>query len=87
MSEAATKLLDQLLQLPEADRLMIAEQLWGSVSEVKQWELFDEVTNEPEFQDELERRIKEVEEHPDRLLDGEEVMAELRARLNRKHGQ
>jgi putative addiction module component (TIGR02574 family) len=87
MSETATKLLDQILQLPEPDRLMIADRLWESLGEAKQQELIDETTNDPEFQAELERRLKEVEEHPERLLDGEQVMAELRARVSGKHPQ
>ena len=29
---------------------------------------------------ELNRRLEEVEQHPERLLDGEQVMADLRAR-------
>jgi putative addiction module component (TIGR02574 family) len=87
MSETATKLLDQLLQLPEPDRLMIADRLWESLSEEKQLELIDEATNDPEYQAELERRLKEVEEHPERLLDGEQVMAELRARVSRDQAQ
>ena len=84
MSEAAAKLLEQLLQLPEGERLEVADRLWESLGEQKQQELLDETTGDPEFQAELERRLKEVEEHPERLLDGPTVMAELRERLQRK---
>ena len=84
MSEAAAKLLEQLLQLPEGERLEVAGRLWESLGEQKQQELLDETTGDPEFQAELERRLKEVEEHPERLLDGPTVMAELRERLQRK---
>jgi putative addiction module component (TIGR02574 family) len=87
MSEAATTLLEQLLKLSEADHVMIADRLWESLSDEKQQELINETTNDPEFQAELERRLKEVEEHPERLLDGETVMAELREHLKRKHAQ
>lgn len=87
MSEAATKLLDQLLQLPEPDRLMIADRLWDSLTQEKQQELMDDATSDPEFQAELERRLKEVEEHPERLLDGETVMAELREHLRGKNSK
>lgn len=87
MSENATKLMEQLLALPEADRLMIADQLWESLSEDKQQEMIDDTTNDPEFQAELERRLKEVEEHPEQLLDGKSVMAELREHLRRKQEQ
>jgi Putative addiction module component len=87
MSETATKLLEQLLALPESERLLIADQLWLSAREEKQQELIDEATSDPEFQAELDRRLKEVEEHPERLLDGQAVMDELREHLRRKNGQ
>ena len=70
MSEAATALLDQLLKLSEADRSMIAERLWASLSDATRAELIDETTSDPEFQAELERRLKEAHDHPERLLDG-----------------
>jgi hypothetical protein len=75
------------MKLSEADRLMIAEQLWLSASGEKQQEMMDEVTNEPEFRAELERRLKKVNEHPERLLDGQTVMAELREHLRKKREQ
>jgi hypothetical protein len=87
MSETATKLLDQLLQLPEPDRLMIADRLWESASEEKLQELVDEMTNEPEYQSKLEQRLKEVSDHPERLLDGEQVLAELREQTSGKRTQ
>ncbi|MFO0823824.1 MAG: addiction module protein [Gemmataceae bacterium] len=81
MSELATKLLEQLLALPEAERAQIAERLNESLDE----QLEDEI--DPAFQAELERRLREVEEHPERLLDGKQVMAELREHLRRKRQQ
>ena len=84
MSEAATKLLDQLLQLPEAERLQIADRLWESLGDGTKQEAIDETSDDPEFQAELQRRLKEVEEHPENLLDGEQVMNELREHLRRK---
>lgn len=81
MSELATKLLEQLLTLPESERAQIAERLNESLDE----QLTDEI--DPEFQAELERRLQEVEEHPERLIDGEQVMAELREHLRRKRQQ
>lgn len=84
MSETATKLLDQLLQLSEDDRLDIAECLWGSVGHEKFQQIMDDTTNDPEFQAELVRRLKEVEEHPERLLDGEQVFREVREHLERR---
>ncbi len=87
MSETATTLLDQVLLLSEADRLLIADRLWESLSDAKQQETIDETTDDPEFQAELERRLLEVDEHPERLLDGETVMAELREHIRRKREQ
>jgi hypothetical protein len=87
MSEIAATLLDQLLKLPESDRLMIADRLWESLSDEKQHELFEETTNDPEYLAMLESRLKEAHEHPERLIDGAAVMAELRARVNRKSRQ
>ena len=83
MSETATRLLDQLLQLPEADRVTIADRLWESLSEAAQQELAAEEPEDPAFEAELERRLKEVDEHPERLIDGDQVMAELRDRVRR----
>jgi putative addiction module component (TIGR02574 family) len=87
MSETATKLLEQLLGLPEAERLMIADRLWESASEEKQQELMDEVSSDPEFLAELERRLEEVEQHPERLLEPDEVFAKVREHLERKRRQ
>jgi putative addiction module component (TIGR02574 family) len=78
MSELATKLLEQLLMLPEAERAQIVDRLNASLDE----QLEDKI--DPAFQAELERRLQEVEEHPERLIDGEQVMAEVRARLRQK---
>jgi putative addiction module component (TIGR02574 family) len=78
MSEIATKLLEQLLTLPESERAQIAERLNESLDEPHE----DEI--DPEFQAELGRRLQEVEEHPERLIEGEQVMAELREHLRRK---
>ena len=75
MSETATKLLDQLLQLPEPDRLMIADRLWESASEEKQQELIDGATNDPEFQAELKRRLDSIGDGTAVLLEPEEVFA------------
>ena len=87
MSETGTKLLEQLLQLPEAERLQIADRLWESLGDEQKQQIMDEATSDPEFQAELQRRLKEVEEHPERLLDGAQVMAELREHLRRKRQQ
>ncbi|MBA4189922.1 MAG: hypothetical protein C0467_18210 [Planctomycetaceae bacterium] len=81
MSETATKLLQQLLALPEADRLELVDRLHESIDDQAEEE------PDPAFLAELNRRLREVEEHPERLLDGEQVMAETRERLRRKREQ
>ena len=83
MSETATKLLEQVLQLPELEREMIAAHLWERASEAGRQQLLDARYDDPEVRALLEERLKEVDEHPKRLLDGEQVMAELRARVKR----
>jgi putative addiction module component (TIGR02574 family) len=84
MSETATKLLEQLLALPEADRLMIAEQLWLSASEEKQQELIDEATSDPEFQAELERRLETVANGTAELIPWEEARVKIQKELERR---
>ena len=86
MSEAATTLLDQLLKLSEADRAMIADRLWESLSAEKQQELMDETTDDPEFQAELERRLKSIEDGTAELMEPAEVFAKVREHLRRKRG-
>jgi len=84
MSETATKLLEQLLRLPEAERLQIADRLWDSLGDETKQQIMDEATDDPEFQAELDRRLKEVEEHPEQLIDGEQVFREARERLQKR---
>ena len=86
MSEAATTLLDQLMKLSEADRAMIADRLWESLSGEKQQELMDETTDDPEFQAELDRRLKSIEDGTAELMEPKEVFAKVREHLRRKRG-
>ncbi len=78
MSEAAVKLLEQIRALPDADREWLAGELWDEeeATDADIAELEDDL----EFQAMLAERLEEVEKHPERLLDGDEVMAELRRR-------
>jgi putative addiction module component (TIGR02574 family) len=84
MSETATKLLDQLLQLPEGDRVMVVDRLWESLSDESRQELLDETTSDPEFQAELQRRIDSVADGTAVLLEPEEVFAKIREHLRQK---
>ena len=81
MSETATKLLEQLLALPEAERLQIAERLYQSLDAESL------LPDDPEFYDELARRSDEAHAHPERLLSGDQVFENLREHLRRKRGQ
>jgi putative addiction module component (TIGR02574 family) len=74
MSEAATNLLEQLLQLSEADRLMIADRLWDSLTE----------QDDPEFAAELQKRLESVADGSAELIDGEQVLQEARERLAKR---
>lgn len=84
MSGEADTLLRQALNLPPGERYQLARQLFDSLGDPNlpaPPEAFaDEAEAEAAWQAELSRRVEEVEQHPDRLLDGEQVMAELRAR-------
>jgi putative addiction module component (TIGR02574 family) len=84
MSETATTLLEQLMKLSEAERLMIAERLFESLSDEKQQEAIDETLNDPEFQEELQRRLDSVADGTAELLAPEEVFAQVREHLQRK---
>ena len=77
MSKAATKLLEQLLTLPEAERAEIADRLWDSLPA-------GSVTGDPEYRAELERRLASVSDGTAALIDGERVFREARERLARR---
>src|SRR5437763_1541821 len=70
MGETAKKLLEQVLALPEDDRVAIADGIWKSLGEASQDELWasNDSTIDPEFRAELERRMEEAKKHPERLL-------------------
>jgi putative addiction module component (TIGR02574 family) len=68
---AAENVLKQGLQLPPEDRLRIAQQLWESLPAENQFEFDDE------FWAEMDRRRVELEQHPERALTHEEVMASV----------
>ena len=78
MTDAANTLLQQALSLSPEDRIEVAEQLYQSLGD-------EFLPDDSEFDAELNRRVKEVEKHPERLLDGPQVMAELQARLRERN--
>lgn len=81
MSERAKQWLDQLLTLPEADRLLLADELWHSVSDGTHSTGVEELAADPEFQAEFERRLQSLNDGTAELLDGEQVFREARERL------
>ena len=82
MSEAATSLLQQALNLNPDERYEMAQQLLDSLDDAD-----DLLPDDPAWRAELDRRLEEVEKHPERLLDGKTVMAEIRERQQRKKAQ
>lgn len=71
MVASVEKTLSDALQLPTEDRQRIARELWDSLPPEAQFE-FDH-----EFWAEMDRRRIELEQHPERALTHEEVMASV----------
>lgn len=82
MSERAAKLLEQVLALPDDDRLWLSDRLREHFADDADAE-GGYVWDDPEFHAEIERRLEEVEKNPDSLIDGEQVFAELRERYRK----
>ena len=72
MSEAAQAILTKALELPVEDQQWLTDRL---IEETES----DEV--DTEWQAELERRLDDVEKHPERLVDFDEAMKEIRQEL------
>ena len=72
MSEAAQAILTKALELPVEDQQWLTDRL------IEETEA-DEV--DTEWQDELARRLDDVEKHPERLVDFDEAMKEIRQEL------
>ena len=72
MSEAAQAILTKALELPVEDQQWLTDRL------IEETEA-DEV--DTEWQAELERRLDDVEKHPERLVDFDEAMKEIRQEL------
>ena len=77
MSDAASKLLEQLLALPEADRLEIADRLDETLGGTG-----DDL--DPAFEAELNRRLDMVANGTAELIDGEQVFREARERIQKR---
>jgi len=75
----AEQLLEQALDLPKEQRLRLADQLIDSV----EGDDSAPIELDPELREELVRRLKTIEDGTAVLLDGDEVMRELRAKYER----
>jgi hypothetical protein len=78
---ALESLLEQALQLPEAERGKLAVQLLRTLDPDDE----DELTRgewEAAWSAEIDRRVREVDDGTAELLDGDEVLAEARAWLD-----
>lgn len=77
MSETAAKLLEQVLALPEADRLAIADHIGESLGD-----LADDL--DPEFAAELDRRLEMVANGTAESVPWEEARDQMQAELARR---
>ncbi len=83
MSEVAKTILERVLALTAVEQLHVADSIYERLG-VKNAESETEIEafeSDPEWQAELNRRLDFVEQHPDQLLDGQAVIAELRKRF------
>lgn len=69
------QILSEAMSLAPEERELLAEELWLSIDGTTR----DEV--EQAWAAEIRRRIDEADEHPEDLRSGDEVVAELRAKL------
>ena len=78
MTSQARKILEEALTLPEEDRLYLVEALQESLEPVESQEEVDAA-----WQQEIERRVKSIEDGTAVLRDGETVFRELMSRYER----
>lgn len=74
MSARAHKFIEEFFTLPDDDQAEILEAIVPS----------DEHEFDPEYRVELERRIRSIEDGTAVLLNGDEVMAKLKAKFARR---
>ena len=73
----AAALRAELMKLSTAERLELVEELWDSIAADSEGEPFPV---SPEQQEELRRRLRELEMHPERARPWSEVRQRLWAR-------
>ena len=74
MTRQFEKVRDAALDLSIEERSLLAEQLWDSARTAKEREI------DAAWIKEVERRVKSIEDGTAELLDGEEVLRELRSK-------
>lgn len=77
MSDNFAEILLAALSLPEEDRAMLADHLLESLTPPNQKEI------DAAWAEEIEKRIREIDEGKVETIDGELVMQKLRSRFNR----
>jgi len=75
MTSQARKILEEALALPEEDRVYLVEALQESIEPVESQEEVDAA-----WREEIVRRVKSIEDGTAVLLDGDEVMHELKSK-------
>jgi putative addiction module component (TIGR02574 family) len=75
MTSRARKILEEALSLPEKDRVYLVEALQESIEPVESQEEVDAA-----WRKEIVRRVKSIENGTAVLLDGDEVMHELKSK-------
>ncbi len=74
---SSSTLREELLELSAAERLELVEELWDSIAAEREKEPFPLTDAQRE---ELDRRLRELDEHPERARPWEEVRKRLWAR-------
>lgn len=82
---SASELFSEALKLSVKEREAFANQLWDSVDVELQAEV-EHLDFDPEFQAELERRVREIETGAVAPVDAFVTLAEVRRRFAEKHG-
>jgi putative addiction module component (TIGR02574 family) len=70
-------LREELSKLSVAERLELVQELWDSIADAFEREAFPLTEAQRE---EIERRIRELDEHPDRAIPWDQAREQLRAR-------
>lgn len=76
-----SRLEDEVLQLPREDRSKLASRLLESLEDNPDGSEADGSEVTPEWREELQRRVKEIDEGKAKMVDHIEVMRGVRAKL------